>query len=166
MNIKITMFDDNAQRREGFKMMLSVMDDMECVGAFEDCRNVLANIAQTNPDIVLMDIDMPYVDGIEGVKIIRTQYPDLKILMQTVVEENDKIFAAICAGADGYILKQASPAKLIEAILRHRDELGGFQSLDQLADIPGIKTQRVRVLTRYLRLSPTPDSNQTSPPSQ
>ena len=56
--------------------------------------------------------------------------------------------------------------KLIEAILRHRDELGGFQSLDQLADIPGIKAQRVRVLTRYLRLSQTPDSNQTSPPSQ
>jgi DNA-binding NarL/FixJ family response regulator len=58
----------------------------------------------------------PHVNGIEGVTLIRTKYPDLKVLMQTVFEDDDKIFAAICAGADGYILKQANPLKLIEAI--------------------------------------------------
>lgn len=70
----------------------------------------------TNPDVVLMDIDMPHVNGIEGVLKIRSQYPDLKILMQTVFEDDSKVFGAICAGADGYILKQTNPSKLLDAI--------------------------------------------------
>ena len=76
---------------------------MSCVGAFSDCSNVINDIENSKPDVVLMDIDMPKVNGIEGVKIIRKKYPDLKILMQTVFEDDDKIFASICAGADGYI---------------------------------------------------------------
>ena len=76
----------------------------------------LIHIESTKPDVVLMDIDMPFVNGIEGVAIIRTKYPDLKTLMQTVFEDDEKVFAAICAGADGYILKQSNPLKLIEAI--------------------------------------------------
>lgn len=92
------------------------MEDMECIGTFNDCREVLKNIDDTKPDVVLMDIDMPYVNGIEGVIKTREKYPDLKILMQTVFEDDDKIFAAVCAGANGYILKQANPIRLIEAI--------------------------------------------------
>ncbi len=116
MKIRVTIFDDNPQRRDGLSMLINSMGLMECVGSFNDCREVLANIEATKPDVVLMDIDMPHVNGIEGVGIIRTKYPDLKVLMQTVFEDDEKVFAAICAGADGYILKQTNPLKLIDAI--------------------------------------------------
>lgn len=116
MNTRIVVFDDNAKRRDGIEMLIKSMPDMQIVGSFNDCRNVLIHIESTKPDVVLMDIDMPFVNGIEGVAIIRTKYPDLKILMQTVFEDDEKVFAVICAGADGYILKQSNPLKLIEAI--------------------------------------------------
>ena len=114
--IKVAVFDDNKARRELLEMLLNSTADMECTGAYEDCRNVVKNIVKNIPDVVLMDIDMPHVNGIEGLQLIRKQFPQVKILMQTVFEEDDKIFAAICAGADGYILKKTPPAKLIDAI--------------------------------------------------
>ena len=114
--IKVAVFEDNKPRRELLELLLNSTAGMECTGAFEDCRHVVKNITQNIPDVVLMDIDMPYVDGIEGLQLIKNQFPQVKILMQTVFEEEDKIFAAICAGADGYILKKTSPAKLIDAI--------------------------------------------------
>lgn len=114
--IKVAVFDDNKPRRELLEMLLNSTTGMECTGAFEDCRNVIKNIVQNIPDVVLMDIDMPHVNGIEGLQLIRNQFPQVKILMQTVFEDDDKIFAAICAGADGYILKKTPPAKLIDSI--------------------------------------------------
>ncbi len=116
MKIRVAIFDDNPKRRDGLQLLIDAMDNMECVGLFNDCRDVLKNIETSKPDVVLMDIDMPHVNGVEGVKKIRQCYPDLKILMQTVFEDNDKILAAICAGADGYLLKQENPIKLIDAI--------------------------------------------------
>jgi len=114
--IKVAVFDDNKARRELLEMLLNSTADMECTGAYEDCRNVVKNIMQNIPDVVLMDIDMPHVNGIEGLQLVKKQFPEVKILMQTVFEDDDKIFAAICAGADGYILKKTPPAKLIDAI--------------------------------------------------
>ena len=114
--IKVAVFDDNKPRRELLQMLLNSTTEMECTGAFEDCRNVIQNIVKNIPDVVLMDIDMPHVNGIEGLQLIRKQFPQVKILMQTIFEEDEKIFAAICAGADGYILKKTPPAKLIDAI--------------------------------------------------
>lgn len=117
MEKRITIFDDNDNRREGLELLINMTDGITCSGAFVDCSNVLHDIEISKPDVVLMDIDMPNVNGIEGVKIIRKKYPNLKILMQTVFEEDDKIFASICAGADGYILKKVQPSDLLKAIL-------------------------------------------------
>lgn len=116
MKYRIAIFDDNKSRRDSLRTLISMIHDMECVGEFKDCRNVQENIRICQPDLVLMDIDMPYVDGIEGVKLIRSEYPTLKIIMQTVFEDNDKVFSAICAGADGYILKQTDPDKLLNGM--------------------------------------------------
>lgn len=116
MKKRIVIFDDNDSRREGLELLINMTEDFESVGTFSDCRNVLANIEQYKPDVVLMDIDMPNVNGIEGVIAIRKKNKDLKILMQTVFEDDEKIFQSICAGADGYILKKAHPSELLKAI--------------------------------------------------
>lgn len=116
MSVRITVFDDNPKRREGLKLLLESTEGMECVGLYNDCQNVIDHINESKPDVVLMDIDMPHTNGIEGLLILRPFFPKLKVLMQTVFEDDQKVFAAICAGADGYILKQSTPAKLLEGI--------------------------------------------------
>lgn len=116
MEKRIAIFDDSDSRREGLEMLIKFTDGLTCVGMFTDCRLVLEDIEKCQPDVVLMDIDMPYVNGIEGVRMIRSKHPHLKILMQTVFENDDKIFDSICAGADGYILKKTHPADMIKAI--------------------------------------------------
>lgn len=116
MNARVAIFDDNAKRREGLQLLVDSLSEHTWVGSFEDCSNVLENVNECNPDLILMDIDMPKVNGIEGVERIRKSNNEVKILMQTVFEDDEKVFAAICAGADGYILKQAEASKLLEAI--------------------------------------------------
>ncbi len=116
MEKRILIYDDNRKRRESLEMLIDLTDDICCVGSFPDCRNVVKDIEQCQPDLVLMDIDMPFVNGIEGVVLIRNKYPSLKVVMQTVFEDNEKLFACIRAGADGYILKKAQPKELLNAI--------------------------------------------------
>ena len=116
MNIKVTIFEDNNSLRQSLYQLINGSDGFRCVGAFEDCLDLFKNIEDTKPDVVLMDIEMPGLSGIEGVKILHDKIPELKILMQTIFEENEKIFQSICAGASGYILKNTSPSRILEAI--------------------------------------------------
>jgi DNA-binding NarL/FixJ family response regulator len=113
---RVIVFDDNKDRRESLELLISIKEDMECIGTFENVKHVLSDIQESQPDVVLMDIDMPEINGIEAVRQIRTKYPKLFIIMQTVFEDEEKITSAISAGADGYILKKTSPDKLIEGI--------------------------------------------------
>ena len=122
MATKILVFDDNSGRREALQLLIESSDDLEFVGARENCNNVEADILQLKPDVVLMDIDMPGTNGIEGLKRIRVQAPEVFIIMQTVFEDDERIFTAIHAGAHGYFLKKTKPDKLIEGI---RDVLEG-----------------------------------------
>ncbi len=114
--IRVVVFDDNPQRREGLELLINTMDNMVCIATFNDCRNAVKHVEETGPDVVLMDIDMPNVNGIDGTRLLKAHKPDLKVLMQTVFEDDNKVFAAICAGANGYILKQTEPAIMIKAI--------------------------------------------------
>jgi len=116
MNIKVAVFEDNQSLREGLFQLINGSLGFQCVGAFEDCSNLLKHIKSTRPDIVLMDIGMPGINGIEGVKIIKEHFPQIKILMQTIFEEHEKIFQSILAGASGYIIKNTSPSRILEAI--------------------------------------------------
>jgi len=116
MKIKVTIFDDNRSLRQGLYRLIDGSEGYECAGAFENCSNLLKDIENTKPDVVLMDIQMPGITGIEAVKILREKYPDLKILMQTIFEESDKIFQSILAGASGYILKNTSPSRILDFI--------------------------------------------------
>ncbi len=122
MAIKILVFDDNRGRQEALQLLIESSDDMHFVGARDNCNDVEADILQLKPHVVLMDIDMPGTNGIEGLKRIKKQAPEIFIIMQTVFEDDDKIFTAIHAGANGYFLKKTAPDKLIEGI---RDVLDG-----------------------------------------
>lgn len=115
-SIRILIYDDNADRRESLTMLLESYQGYIIAGSFPDCSNVVEEISVLKPDIVLMDIQMPNVDGLEGVKLIKRNQPQVKVIMQTVFEDDDKVFEAILSGASGYLLKKAHSAKILEAI--------------------------------------------------
>lgn len=116
MEIKVAVFEDNKMLRESLQQLIHNAPGMSCTGAFPDADRLLHRIHIANPDVVLMDINMPGISGIEAVQVIKENFPGMHILMQTVFDDNDKIFAAICAGASGYMLKKTPPLKMIEAI--------------------------------------------------
>ena len=97
-------------------MLLNGTPGYTCVGAYSDCRDILYNIERHVPDVVLMDIEMPGMNGIEATKIIKQHFPNVQVLIQTVFYEDEYIFKAICAGASGYILKTTTPAGYIDAL--------------------------------------------------
>jgi DNA-binding NarL/FixJ family response regulator len=116
MEIKVAVFEDNKMLRESLQQLINTAGGMICTGVFSDANKLVRNMQLANPDVVMMDINMPGVSGIEAVQIIREKFSQVHILMQTVFEDNDKIFAAICAGASGYMLKKTAPQKMIEAV--------------------------------------------------
>ncbi|MBK8622957.1 MAG: response regulator transcription factor [Saprospiraceae bacterium] len=114
--IKVFIYDDSDARKESLKTLLEFTDNMEFVGSAGNCSQIISDIENTNPDVVLMDIEMPLADGIEGVRQIKHFFPHIKVIMQTVYEDIDKIFKAFEHGAAGYILKKASIDQIIESI--------------------------------------------------
>lgn len=115
-DIRVTMFDDNQRIRESLTMLFKNAPGFVFCGAYPDCSNVVDHIAIEKPDVVLMDIDMPGLNGIGAVKLIKESNPELCVLMLTVFDDDQKIFDAICAGADGYILKKTSLERLLDAV--------------------------------------------------
>ncbi len=116
MNIKVAIFEDNRNLREGLFQLIDGSDGFRCVGAFANCDRLIQNIKDSKPDVVLMDIEMPGLSGIEAIKILKENFPEVKVLMETIFEDNNKIFDSICNGAEGYILKNTPPALILSAI--------------------------------------------------
>ncbi len=117
MSIRVVLFEDNPGMNRVLREMIDQAKDLELAGSFTDGKDVLRHITRTNPDVVLMDIDMPGMDGIEAVKLVRNHFPKLRILMQTVFEDDDKVFASLVAGASGYILKTMPAEKMVESVI-------------------------------------------------
>jgi DNA-binding NarL/FixJ family response regulator len=116
MPIKILIYEDNSALRDSLSMLLSGFDKFTVLGSYADCLDIENQIISLKPDILLMDIDMPGRNGIEGVRIAKKTDPSVETLMLTVFDENDMVFQALCAGACGYLLKKTPPHKIIEAI--------------------------------------------------
>ncbi len=114
--IKVVLFEDNPQLREGLSMLIGGTEGFKVLAAFKDCTNLVNDLLVHRADVVLMDIDMPTINGIEALKTIRKEFPEMKVLMLTVFDDNKNIFEALKSGANGYILKKTQPAKLLEYI--------------------------------------------------
>ena len=110
------LFEDNANFRESLSLFLAASEGIWLAGAYPDAVNSVALVKKHRPDVVLLDIRMPKVSGMEALKDIRKTSPDAKILIQTVHDDDDKVFAAICMGASGYILKSSQPDDYLRAI--------------------------------------------------
>ena len=117
MNLRIAIFDDNKNIRESIKMLLDTEADFTVVGSYSHVLDCTQDVGESRPDIVLMDIEMPGMTGIEAVKTIKKEFPQVQVLMQTVFEDDDRVFDSICAGASGYILKNFLNTKLVDALL-------------------------------------------------
>lgn len=114
--ITVAIFEDNHLLRDGYFQLINGMPGFSCVGAYDNAADLLFKIRKSNPEVVLMDIEMPGISGIEAVIILKENFPDIHVIMQTVFEDDDKIFLAIQAGAEGYILKKMPPSKILDAI--------------------------------------------------
>ncbi|HMR84627.1 MAG TPA: response regulator transcription factor, partial [Niabella sp.] len=115
-DIRVTIFEDNKLVRDALQIILDGTAGFTSCGAFADGNQWEQSIKRSNPDVVLMDIEMPGVNGIEVTKELCRKYPDIKVLIQSVYNDNERIFQALCAGAVGYILKTDPPNKYLEAI--------------------------------------------------
>jgi DNA-binding NarL/FixJ family response regulator len=114
--IKVMLFEDHPALRESLGHLVRSMPNMELCGAYPDCTSATNWVALHHPDVVLMDIDLPGLSGIEGTRQIKAQFPEVDILMVTVYEDENRIFEALCAGASGYLLKKAPISEIVEAI--------------------------------------------------
>jgi DNA-binding NarL/FixJ family response regulator len=114
--IRLYIYEDDNDLRDGLSQFLGLTGDFEVVCSFSNCNTIQEDLRSARVDILLMDIDMPGTNGIEAVRIAKAMQPGLNVLMFTVFDDDKKIFDAICAGADGYLLKKTSPEKIIEAL--------------------------------------------------
>jgi DNA-binding NarL/FixJ family response regulator len=114
MPVSIVIYEDNTRLRQSLELLLSDGMGFKVVGAFSECVHVIKQMEALLPSLVIMDIDMPGINGIEGVKMIKSVFPDIKVIMHTVFEDDNRIFESICAGADGYLLKNTSPLQFVK----------------------------------------------------
>ena len=114
--IGVQIFDDNESRRDSLGMLIESAEGMELKGSSPNCLNVIRDVEQASADVILMDIEMPGVDGIQATGVIKQKFPEKKIIIQTVFDSSSKVFEAIKAGASGYILKSSPASKIIDSV--------------------------------------------------
>lgn len=114
--IKIVIIEDNRYMRKGWTAILDFETDFVVLDAFQSCEDAFNSDIMARADIVLMDIELPGMNGIEGVKFLQKEHPDLAVIMATVFDDDKNIFDALCAGAVGYLMKKVSPEELKQAI--------------------------------------------------
>jgi DNA-binding NarL/FixJ family response regulator len=116
MTTRVAVVEDNAELRDSLFHLVSSGTSLACVGTFGCCEDLLSRAATLHPDVVLMDIGLPGMSGIEGVRALKQMLPAVDVLMLTVYEDEESIFRAMQAGATGYILKKSVPRRLLESI--------------------------------------------------
>ena len=116
MSAKVAIYEDNDILRETLTYLIRGTESLELTGAYPNPGNILDHCTNNRPDVILMDIDMPVMSGIEATSIVKEKFPGINILILTIFKDKDKVFNALCAGATGYLLKKSSTIQIIEAI--------------------------------------------------
>jgi DNA-binding NarL/FixJ family response regulator len=114
--IKVAIIEDRREIRDGLAMLINGTDGFKCTGTYRSMEDALPRIGTGLPDLVLCDIGLPGMSGIEGMRILKERFPNLLLLMLTIYDDDERIFNALCAGACGYLLKKTPPAKLLEGL--------------------------------------------------
>lgn len=114
--IKVAIIEDRREIREGLAMLINGTEGFQCTGSYRSMEEALEKIGRELPDVVLNDIGLPGMSGIEGLAILKERYPNLLLLMLTVYDDDERIFDAMCAGASGYLLKKTPPVRLLESL--------------------------------------------------
>jgi len=114
--IKTAIIEDQNDIREGLASLIGFTPGFKCTGSYQSMEEAIEKIRRDVPDVVLSDIGLPGMDGIQGIKILKERYPDMLILMITVYDDDERIFDALCAGANGYLLKRTPPMRLLEGL--------------------------------------------------
>jgi DNA-binding NarL/FixJ family response regulator len=140
--IKVAIIEDQRDIRECLTFLVNGTPGYACTGSFRTMEEALEKISHQLPDVVLSDIGLPGMNGIDGIKILKARHPDLLILMLTVYDDDERIFDAMCAGASGYLLKKTPPARLLDSL--KEAVLGGAPMSPEVA-------RRVITLFREIR---------------
>jgi DNA-binding NarL/FixJ family response regulator len=129
--IKIAVVEDNSALRASLVSLFDKTEGMRCVASLNNLLNVISEVGSALPDIILMDIGLPNISGIEGVRTVKTHFPAIQVLMFTVFDDDEKIFDAIRAGASGYLLKKTPPDEIVQAV--RELSLGGAPMTSSIA---------------------------------
>ncbi|HEX8558250.1 MAG TPA: response regulator transcription factor [Pyrinomonadaceae bacterium] len=114
--VRVAIVEDLAEIREGIGYLIGVTDGYELTGSFVSMEDALRRLGDDPPDVLLLDIGLPRMDGIEGARLLRERFPELSIVAMTVYDDDERIFRMLCAGASGYLLKKTPPARLLDAL--------------------------------------------------
>lgn len=112
----MAIIEDQARTREGLRALIASSDGFECIGAWGSMEAALAAEWSVPPNVVLLDLGLPGMSGLEGIVLLRRRCPSAALVVLTVYEDNDRVFRALCAGANGYLLKNTAPAKLVDGL--------------------------------------------------
>lgn len=115
--IRIMLFEDNFHLRESLSMLIDSSGTFICMGAYPDAMEVIKYVAEYQPQVMLMDIEMPGRSGIEATSLVKKSFPEIPILILTAFDDDDKIFQSLCAGGSGYLLKSSTPDQILQALM-------------------------------------------------
>ena len=155
MNVRVALVEDDNDLRASLVRLLNKTSEIRVVGDYADAKSALADIARQKPDVVLMDVNLPEMGGVECVRPLKVLLPEVHVLMLTVHDDNDSLFNSILAGADGYLLKDTVPSRLVAAIREVCS--GGSPMTPQIAR---------RIVQRFRKSEPAPTNIEQSHPTR